>query len=244
VAIRTVLLDIEGTATPIDFVYKVLFPYARTHVGPFLVRHRDSGEVRGDIAGLLREHTADAADTAEGIGPPWPADQSQQGFVDSIVAYVHWLMDRDRKSTPLKSLQGKIWEEGYRAGELRSEVFDDVSRGFERWRKDGKQICIYSSGSVLAQNLLFANTEAGDLTAYIDAYFDTNSGGKTDPESYARIATVLQRSPAEILFVSDAVRELDAARAAGVGTLLCLRPGNPPQPESVHRAITSFDNIR
>src|SRR5262249_19253547 len=160
-----------GTTTPIDYVYNVLFPYARAHARDFLASHLESGALESDIAGFLKEHSADAS---QGNEPPVLLVGTGRVAVDSLVAYVHWLMDRDRKSTPLKSLQGRIWDEGYRSGELRSQVFEDVPRAFERWRKQGKQICIYSSGSVLAQKLLFAHTESGDLTGYIDGYFDTN----------------------------------------------------------------------
>lgn len=235
--VRTLLLDIEGTTTPIDFVYKVLFPYARAHAREFLASRLDSEELKAEIAAFRRENSKDKL---QGLDPPSLADPPEP---DSLVAYVHWLMDRDHKSTPLKALQGKIWEEGYQRGELRGLVFEDVPRAFERWRAEGKQICIFSSGSVLAQKLLFSHTEAGDLTGYIDGYFDTNMGAKVEPASYTRIADALARDPGEILFVSDVVRELDAARSGGMQTRLCIRPGNPPQAESSHGAIVSFDGI-
>src|SRR5215510_14336657 len=119
--ISTLLLDIEGTTTPIDFVYDVLFPYARTHARDFLAGHLESEEVQADKAGFLKEHSADVT---QGFAPPALQMESEPAIVDSLVTYVHWLMDRDRKSTPLKSLQGRIWDEGYRIGELRSQVFD------------------------------------------------------------------------------------------------------------------------
>ena len=132
-------------------------------------------------------------------------------------------MDQDRKSTGLKSLQGKIWEEGYRSGELKGEVYPDVLPALERWRKQGIDIAIFSSGSVQAQRSLFRNSVAGDLTRFIRAYFDTTTGPKREPESYGRIAAALERSPPEVLFVSDIAAELDAARAAGMQTALCVR---------------------
>ena len=152
-------------------------------------------------------------------------------------------MDRDRKSTSLKSLQGRIWEQGYKRGELRGRVFDDVPRALERWQKQKKDICIFSSGSVLAQKLLFAHTTAGDLTPYISHYFDTSTGGKTDTQTFQAIATILQRSPGEIAFLSDVTTELDAAKSARMQTLLCLRPGNRPQPASTHLMIRTFDEV-
>ncbi len=161
----------------------------------------------------------------------------------SVVEYLEWLTDRDRKSAPLKSLQGRIWEEGYKRGELRGQVFDDVPRALQRWQKQKKNICIFSSGSVLAQELLFAHTTAGDLTQHISHYFDTSTGGKTDTQTYQAIAIVLQRSPREIAFLSDVTTELDAAKSAGMQTLLCRRPGNRPQPSSTHLVICTFDEV-
>jgi enolase-phosphatase E1 len=197
--------------------------------------------VLADLAGLV---AANEDDARGGLQPPPLKAPPDQVAIDAVDAYVHWLMDRDRKTTPLKSLQGKIWEEGYRKGELRSQVFEDVPPAFERWQKRGAPICIYSSGSVLAQKLLFGNTDAGDLTPFIKEYFDTNTGAKKDPESYRRIAERLRLEPSAILFVSDVTGELDAAAAAGLQTLLCVRPGNHPQPPGTpHPIIKTFDQV-
>ncbi len=235
-----ILLDIEGTTTPIDFVYQVLFPYARARVKDFLAAHLADAEVRADIAGLYEEN---AADLQRGLSPPSLRDKPSEPRLESIVAYADWLMDRDRKSTPLKSLQGKIWEEGYLSGKLHSQVFDDVPPAFERWSKHNKDIRIYSSGSVLAQKSLFAHTQAGDLTPFIRGYFDTNIGAKQDTESYRRIAAAFHPA-SEIIFVSDVDAELDAARAAGLEIVLCVRPGNQPQANAAaHPLIHSFDEI-
>ncbi len=238
---RAILLDIEGTTTPLDFVTEVLFPYSRIHAKDFLKRHWSSEVVRTDVAGLRQEH---AADWRGGLAPPPLQDSPPETQLESMVAYIHWLIDRDRKSTPLKSLQGKIWGEGYRNGELRSQVFGDVPPALTRWRQRNKEICIFSSGSVLGQKLLFAHTTAGDLTKFLFRYFDTTTGAKTDPESYRRIAADLERPSSEIIFVSDVVAELDAAQSAGLGTLLCVRPGNRPQPD-MHRytVIHTFDEL-
>jgi enolase-phosphatase E1 len=152
-------------------------------------------------------------------------------------------MDQDRKSTGLKSLQGKIWEEGYRAGDLRGEVYPDVPPALERWRRQGIDVAIFSSGSVQAQRSLFTSTAAGDLTRFIRAYFDTTTGAKTAPDSYARIAAALQRSPSEVLFLSDVGAELDAARTAGMRTALCVRtPASPPSTVA-HPVIHAFDEL-
>jgi enolase-phosphatase E1 len=234
--VTTILLDIEGTTTPIDFVYEILFPYARSHVRAYLEEHRSSDSLKRDIARLLEEN---AEDMRAGLNPPLIEGSSNE----TLTNYIHWLMDRDRKTTALKSIQGKIWDEGYSRGELHSQVFEDVPRAFARWKQNGKSICIYSSGSVLAQKLLFANTEAGDLTPHISAFFDTNVGAKREIESYARIASDLKTKPYKIAFISDVPAELDAASAAGFETLLCVRPGNSGQSTGSHPVIHSFDQI-
>lgn len=217
---KVILLDIEGTTTPIDFVFQTLFPYARHHLSEYLAAHWD--EVQADLAALQAEH---AADTAQGLQPP-PLDGTQ---LASVVAYLHWLMERDRKSTPLKSLQGKVWEEGYRSGALKSQFFADVPPAVARWQQQQKRIAIFSSGSVLAQKLLFTYTEFGDLSAGISDWFDTNVGAKRGAASYQRIAAAMGVAPEEVLFLSDVTAELSAAREAGMQTRLSLRPGNPLQ---------------
>lgn len=191
--------------------------------------------VRGDIARLRSEHAADHE--------PRPAvwrDDTPATEVESVVAYAEWLMERDRKSTGLKSLQGRIWEAGYRSGELRGEVYPDVPPALARWTGLGKTIAIFSSGSVLAQKLLFAHTTAGDLTRFIHAYFDTTTGAKNNAGSYEWIASQLGRAAAEILFLSDVGAELDAARLAGMQTALCARSDRP---RSTHPVLHSFDDV-
>jgi len=197
------LLDIEGTTTPIAFVTDTLFPYARARLASFL---------------------------------------SREGRADEAAAFLAE-MDRDSKSTGLKALQGRIWEDGYRSGELTGTVFDDVPRAFARWQSARTPIAIFSSGSVLAQQWLFRRSSAGDLTPFIAHYFDTGVGPKRDPASYTRIAASVALPPPSITFVSDVVAELDAARAAGMQTILSMRPGNPPQPPHDHRVVQSFDEI-
>jgi enolase-phosphatase E1 len=221
-ATRAFLLDIEGTTTPISFVHDVLFPYARQHFKTFL----DHNDVTDDLDRLSEEHAGDVE------APPL------------IEPYIYWLMDHDRKSPALKSLQGKIWERGYRDGSLLATVFDDVPRAFERWSEAGQSVNIFSSGSVLAQKLLFRHTNAGDLTKYLTEYFDTGVGKKTERSSYDKIAVKLQLKSNEIHFVSDVVAELDAAAEAGMKTSLCVRPGNSPQDElKSHPVIKDFSEI-
>lgn len=233
--ISAILLDIEGTTTPIDFVYQTLFPYARKNFPEWLRRNFASPEVQADISSLREEHWSDTDQP-----PPW--DESEP--FDSALPYLLWMMDRDRKSTALKSLQGKIWEEGYGSGELMSEMFPDLKPALESWKKLGIRIAIYSSGSVLAQKLLFSHTTAGDLTPCIEAWFDTRIGAKREVESYRRIAASLGIAPAAILFISDVSAEIEAAQNAGMQVALSVRPGNPPQPHADRfETIRSFDFI-
>lgn len=232
---RAILLDIEGTTTPISFVFDVLFPYARLHLVDYLERNFDLTEVRADIAALNLEHAKDVTNDPQ---PPPVTEQD-------IVEYANWLMDRNSKSTALKSLQGKIWQEGYINGELKATVFPDVRAAMERWHNAGINVSIFSSGSVLAQQLLFSHTEDGDLTRYIHNYFDTGVGPKTKTSSYRQIALTLSYPERGIHFISDVPAELDAAGDAGMQTSLCIRPGNAVQEPSLrHQTIRSFEEIR
>ena len=218
--IRVVLLDVEGTTTPISFVTDVLFPYARSHLRAFLRAHWSDADVRQAID-LLR---------AEQRHEPRLGDASlHEDGQDSIAAYAAGLMDVDSKSTGLKTLQGLIWKEGFASGDLRGEVFEDVPAAIRRWRSAGVRTAIYSSGSVLAQKLLFGSTRFGDLTSDLDAHFDTAVGAKRDPASFRRISEALGVNPSSILFLSDVGGELDAARASGCQVALIIRPGNSPQ---------------
>jgi enolase-phosphatase E1 len=221
---RGILLDIEGTTTPISFVYDVLFPYAREHASRYL-----DGEAQ---QALKVEYDADVARGLE--PPPWTSGG---------LPYVYWLMDQDRKSTALKTLQGKIWQEGYRRGELHGEVFPDVPVALQRWNDAGVDVRIYSSGSILAQQLIFSTTQYGDLTRYLKGYFDTTTGPKAEAASYGTIATAFALPASEILFISDVTLELDAATKAGLQVKLAIRAGNLAQPSNVYPTITSFSEI-
>jgi enolase-phosphatase E1 len=229
--IRVVLLDIEGTTTPIAFVHDVLFPFARTRLTEYLAAHAESAEMDEVRRLLAREY---AEDLARGASPPDGAFDSH----DAIVPYITWLMDRDRKSPGLKLLQGQIWEEGYRAGLLRGQVYADVPSAIRRWRGEALRVAIYSSGSELAQRRLFESTEHGDLTRLLCGFFDTSVGPKIAADSYVRIAEALDVSPEAIVFVSDVTAELTAARQAGLQVVLSVRPGNAPQPDA-----DTFDRI-
>jgi len=238
--IQAILLDIEGTTTPIDFVFRTLFPFARQRLQQFLLEHGNEPSVRYDVDALRIQHRADAA---EHLDPPLWVDDSPRAELASAAAYGAWLIDRDSKCSALKSLQGKIWQEGYRAGALHGEVYPDVPVAMARWSRQGKTICIFSSGSVLAQKLLFGSTDAGDLTGFIHAYFDTTTGPKNAPESYLRIAGTLALEARNILFISDVAKELDAARDAGMQTALCVRTESKESVSSAHPVVNSFEGI-
>lgn len=235
-----ILLDIEGTTTPIAFVTDVLFPYARTHVRQHLEHHGSRPEYVEIITALREEHRLDE----QSADPPPAWDDAAGGRLAAVVRYVEWLMDRDRKSTSLKALQGRLWYEGYRRGEITGEVFEDVPRALAAWQRERVPVSIFSSGSVLAQQLLFRHSSAGDLSGFISGYFDTTVGPKIAADSYRRIAAAVDKPPGSILFISDVTRELDAARAAGLQTCLAVRPGNTPPPKGHgYREARSFDEV-
>jgi enolase-phosphatase E1 len=228
---RVVLLDVEGTTTPVDFVYRVLFPYAQARVAAFLEAHAAEADVAADVAALRAEN---GRDRSAGLTPP--------AWEEGPAAYTGWLTQQDRKLTALKSLQGRIWAEGFARGELRGQVYPDVPPALRRWTAAGRKVAIFSSGSVLAQKLLFGHSDHGDLAPLISGYFDTTTGPKREVASYARIADALGTPSAEALFVSDVVAELDAARAAGFATALSVR-AEPGPAANGHSRITTFDAL-
>jgi enolase-phosphatase E1 len=234
------LLDIEGTTTPADFVYKTLFPYAARKLESFLQEHFQEPEVQRLVGDLRsqQEH-----DVREGLRPPAWSGEIDAERLRSAVEYARWLMAHDSKCAALKALQGKIWQEGYARGELRGEVYPDVPAAFGGWRTEGRTIAIYSSGSELAQRLLFGTVVSGDLTPYIARYFDTRVGAKTERESYHRIAAELGHAPAEFLFVSDVAKEIEAAAAAGMQVRLCVREAGTSASTSRYPVIHSFAQL-
>ena len=233
--IRAILLDIEGTTTPIDFVFKTLFPFANAHAEDFLRRHFRETEASRLITQLREASELDGANGA----PGWTEGGNEQIIV-SAARYVRWLIARDSKINPLKTLQGKIWQEGFRSGELKGEVYPDVAPAFVRWKSRGLRIAIFSSGSVLAQRLLFAHSTSGDLSSFLEAYFDTAIGLKREAASYQKISSALQLPPAQVLFISDVVGELRAAQDANMRTVLACRPGAAPAPDWPGSVIASF----
>jgi enolase-phosphatase E1 len=223
---KVYLLDVEGTVAPLSLVSEQLFPYARTHFADFLRKSRGDASVHADLALLAEENRAEKESGLPRLPVVTHPEQVETPrFRLDAMVYLTWLMDRDRKSTALKSLQGKIWKTGFESGKLMGTLFADVPEAFARWATEGK-VAIYSSGSVEAQQLLFRYSTYGDLTPLITSYFDTRTGAKADRASYAAIAAQLDVEPGGVMFFSDVVRELDAAREAGCGTRLVVREGN------------------
>jgi enolase-phosphatase E1 len=238
--IEAILLDIEGTTTPLGFVYDVLFPYAARQLNAFIRRHFRDPEIRRFLESLRQQRALDAS---LGLEPPAWNDNSEEADINSLAEYGRWLMKHDRKDPSLKSFQGLVWQEGYAAGELRGQVYPEVPKALQRWHEQGKVTYIYSSGSVLAQKLLLQSTEYGDLTGLLDGFFDTEVGAKTDPKSYRTISAKIRCEPQQVLFLSDATKELAAAESASMHTALSVRPGNRPLEPARFVVIRSFDEI-
>lgn len=223
--IRAIVTDIEGTTSSISFVKDVLYPYARERLPAFVVTHADTPEVQHWLHEAAREAELVSA--------------SEQEIIEMLIGWI----DTDRKSTALKALQGMIWADGYQGADFRAHVYEDAARGLNKWKSTGIRLYVYSSGSVPAQKLLFGNTEAGDLTALFSGYFDTETGAKRESASYARIAEAIALPAEEILFLSDIAEELDAARVAGMQTVLVARDADGCPVDSKHPCVTSFDAI-
>lgn len=239
----TKLLDIEGTTTSIAFVYEALFPFARNHLAGYLERNWTKDVVQADVAAL---RVLAARDAEAGLTPPLIAPESAdaEAIRTSVVRNVLAQMDSDRKTTPLKSLQGKIWADGYASGELKGHVYDDVLPALQRWNDAGESVYIYSSGSVAAQKLLFGASEAGDLLPLLAGHFDTTSGHKREASSYETIAQAIGQPPGDITFVTDVFEEALAAQDAGLNVVISVRPGNQSLPDGHgFRTVTSFDEI-
>ena len=226
---RAIVTDIEGTTSSIAFVKDVLFPYARAALPGFVHEHGHEPEVRQWL---------DAA--AMDVGSV---------CMDAVLVEVlqGWI-DQDRKHTALKALQGMIWQAGYRDGDYHAHMYPDVAPTLRAWQMVGHPLYVYSSGSVGAQKLFFGHSEAGDLSGLFSGWFDTEVGGKRDAASYRRIAEAIGHAPADIVFLSDVVEELDAARETGFDTVLLDRREDYPTARTGeaahgHRRVERFDQI-
>ena len=221
--IKAIVTDIEGTTSSLSFVKDVLFPYARANLADFIRRHKDESLVKKLLDDSCKE-----------IGTELDTEQL-------IAQLIQWIAE-DKKVTPLKSLQGLIWEAGYQKGDFKGHVYPDAAAYLKTWKAKGLDLYVYSSGSVYAQKLLFSNTESGDLTPLFSGYFDTHIGGKKEQESYCKIAGQLGTPADQLLFLSDIKEELDAARKAGFKTIWLTRD-SVPDPQAEHRQVSSFNQI-
>lgn len=233
-----IVLDIEGTTSSIDFVYQRMFPFVRRELDRFLAANCLEPEVVAACQEIAREG---------GLGPIeflLDHEAARASGLEMIRGEVLRLMDSDAKSTGLKQLQGLIWRQGFESKELVAHVFDDVPDSLRRWSEIGVRVFIYSSGSVEAQKLFWGHTAAGHLLEYFSGFFDTTTGPKREPKSYAAIAAATSIPPARLLFVSDVAAEIQAASAAGFQVGLCVRPGNAPQPDGARwPQIERFDQL-
>lgn len=228
--IKAILTDIEGTLSAIHFVRQVLFPYAAQRLPEFIAEQGQQPAVR--------ELLTQAATLAQVSAQEIPA---------IVNALLHWLAT-DQKITPLKTLQGMIWEQGYREGRYQAPLYADAAACLADWHQRGIPLAVYSSGSVQAQKLFFEFSEYGDVRPWFQAYFDTTLGAKTAPQSYLQIAQNLGWTVADILFLSDSVAELDAAESSGLQTCWLVRPQDtittPEQrSQSRHRMAANFYEV-
>ena len=220
--VKAVLLDIEGTIAPLTFVKEVMFPYSKRKLREFLEKNWNKPEIQEIVRDASRE-----------VG-------KELSLEEAVETFSRWI-DEDRKITPLKELQGYIWEEGFKSGELRAPLYEDAYKKIREWKERGIPLYIYSSGSVKAQELFFSHTEYGNLLGLFSGFFDTKIGNKKEKESYLRIAQKIGLKPEEILFISDNPEELKAAKEAGFKVLQSVRDGVKPSEE--FEKIYSFEEI-
>ena len=234
---KVVLLDIEGTTSAIDFVHTTMFDYARNNLEDFLVSSFETKETIETLEVFAQDEKQPSL-AAFLVGTSSKAEK-----IDRIVNLASKRMKEDSKATGLKALQGLVWRKGFNNGELKGHIYNDVPDAFNRWKKSGITIAIYSSGSILAQKIYFANTIFGNLGTLISNHFDTTSGPKRISSSYENITNILNAKAGDILFLSDVTEELDAAKAAGMATGLLIRPGNKPAGNNDHIAYHDFNTL-
>ena len=231
---RIILTDIEGTTSSIHFVKEVLFPYAAEHLAGYVQQHQNDEAVQE----ILFETARLASVEGDAFDP-----RDTEGLIAHLL---QWIAE-DRKVTPLKSLQGLIWEAGYRNGDYQAHMYPDATEYLQAWHEQGLPLYVYSSGSVKAQELFFEFTQDGNLLPLFNGHFDTLIGGKRETGSYVNILGELQKQHAglaagDVLFLSDIKEELDAAKQAGMRTCWLVREGDLPA-ESEHPVVKTFAEI-
>jgi len=222
--IKAIITDIEGTTSSLAFVKETLFPYARKHIAEYIRTHENDPPVQQALA-EIRQITGSGLTTEQ-----------------IIQTLVQWI-DEDKKITPLKSIQGLVWENGYHQGHFKGHIYEDAVNNLRKWKTQGIRIYVYSSGSVHAQKLLFGNTQYGDLNPIFSGYFDTRIGAKTATETYQIISTSITVDPKNCLFLSDIKQELDAAHDAGMKAIWLVRSGKP-NADTAHKQVVDFNGIQ
>ena len=230
--ITHLLLDIEGTTCPVSFVAEVLFPYARAQIRDYLAKHRDQPELQALLADVQQAWRNDTQ--------PEAIELRDRFGVADVAPYLEWLIDNDVKLTALKDLQGMIWRAGYNQGDLVAPLFADVPAALQRWHSSGLVLAVYSSGSVPAQQLLYGHCQCGDLRKYFSHWYDTRTGPKQQAQSYTTIAQSMNTNAAQVLFISDALAELQAAAAAGMAVMFSDRDGNPGRDSGGFERISDY----
>ncbi|NMH66245.1 acireductone synthase [Shewanella salipaludis] len=221
--IRAIVVDTAGTTTDLNFIQEILFPYSVKALPEFLEQNQTNVLVENclcDTREIALEPEADLARTTE-ILQQWVAE--------------------DRKATPLKTLQGLIWKQGYTKVDFKGHIYPDFIEAIRRYAEQKLRVYSFSSGSVDAQKLLFSHSDAGDLTPLFNGHFDTRTGNKQDKQAYCNILNTISLSPKQVLFVSDVVEELKAADAAGM--LTCQMVRSPAQATGRFRQVKSFAEL-
>lgn len=251
---RHILLDIEGTTCPVSFVSEVLFPYAQKQLQDYLARHGQEDAIQLLLQELKQcwqqEEDSEARALLEasldlsGLQHDDSAERRSSSLTaQELLPYLHWLIQRDRKVTPWKELQGLIWRDGYARGDLQANLFNEVVPTLREWKQKGLELSVYSSGSVEAQKLLYGHSQDGDVRGLFSHWFDTRIGSKQDVDSYRRILTCLACRADQVLFISDAIAELQAASEAGMEVVFSDREGNPQRDPAGFNRITQLDQL-
>ena len=236
--LQHVLLDIEGTTCPVSFVGEVLFPYAQQQLPVFLADQAKNPIVKELIDQVFAAWNQDTDPGAISLGQRYSNKNSE-----AAVGYLSWLIEKDRKLTPLKELQGLIWRQGFDNGILKAPLYADVPEALKRWHNTGLKLSVYSSGSINAQKLLYQHSNHGDLSNLFYQWFDTNTGSKQIKQSYTNIATALGSDPEKIVFISDRKSELVAAEEAGFKVLFSQREDNPETDNGNYIGIKDYVDL-
>ena len=206
-----ILMDIEGTTSSISFVKDILFPYFLSNIDEInkLANIKEVKYAFGQVLRIVKKEENKDITTSE-----------------EVIKQLKKWCEQDLKITPLKTLQGILWQKGYQNGELLGHVYDDVPISLDKWKENGKKMGVFSSGSVNAQKLLFRHSVKGNLSHFFKHHFDTIIGPKKVAETYVLIAKEIALSADRILFLSDVLEELEAADKAGMKTIQIRRDDN------------------